>query len=627
MQINKWEKRCIAFLSDTTVALFSWLSASWLTNHMLSMTTDIFPFILHVVFLQCIAFMLCGLYRGVWHFASVPDLLRIAKAVLLGTLTSFALAWYSNNQLPLRIFIVYGLLSLVLLSASRLLFRLLRDYRTRVTHGKRVLIVGAGNAGEGIVRDLSRSLSIYKYLPVAIVDDDTSRHGCDVHGVRVLGSCQDIPALVTKHGIELILIAIPSANSKRMREIVQYCEESGIPFRTLPSLKDIADGNIATSALREVLIEDLLGREQVDLDWQAISNVIQDKIVLVTGGGGSIGSELCRQIAALSPRKLIILDNNEFNLYAIDLELSKKIQSNTLTSVLCSVTDKPGIERIFATHRPEIVFHVAAYKHVPLLERHVRIAMYNNIIGTKIIAETAEHYQVKSFVLISTDKAVNPSSLMGATKRASEIFCQTYNKYSATRFSTVRFGNVLESAGSVIPLFRAQLRAGGPLTVTHRDMSRYFMTIPEASQLILQATAMDQDGHIFVLDMGDPINIRYLAEQLIKLSGKVVGQDIDIVYTGLRPGEKLHEELFHENENICETAHTKIRQAKVREYDWAWLSELMENIEIAYHAHDDATLHSILCKLVPEYQSKKDIKDTIPTNGDKIYSDYLWSTV
>lgn len=291
---------------------------------------------------------------------------------------------------------------------------------------------------------------------------------------------------------------------------------------------------------------------------------------------------------------------------------------------MCDTTDKPAIEKLFTQYRPDLVYHVAAYKHVPMLERHIRTAMYNNIIGTKTVAELSEKYHVSSFVLISTDKAVNPSSVMGATKRASEIFCQTFNLHSKTLFTTVRFGNVLNSAGSVIPLFRAQLLNGGPLTVTHKDITRYFMTIPEASQLILQANTMQHEGNLFVLDMGDPINISYLAEQMIKLSGKIVGQDIDIIYTGLRPGEKLYEELFHEIENISETSHPKIRQAKVREYDFAILLEMMSEIEVACHQCDEVRLRELLCKLVPEYQ--QDNVTQQPTSTEDEYTDYSLST-
>lgn len=601
---NKWFKRAIAFFSDISFTYLSWLGTIWLFSSFILNNTPAFSLMNSLVLLQGFVNVLCGLYLGVWRFSSIPDLVRITKAVFIGTLLSFLLLKWQNTDLPLKAALIHIMLLLLTLSGSRLLFRGVRDYRRDYSPGKRTLIVGAGYAGESLIRDLYRSQSLDRYQPVAIVDDDPTKHGFEVRGVRILGACKTIPKLVKKHRIELILIAIPSANSKRMREIVRYCEESKVPFRTLPSIKHIADGNVTVNALRPVLIDDLLGREQVDLDWKAIGHSIQDKTILVTGGGGSIGSELCRQIVLHSPKQLIIVDNSEFNLYTIDMELKKKPVATCLHSHLCSVTDQAEIEELFKKYRPELVFHVAAYKHVPLLEGNIRAAMYNNIIGTQVIAEVAEKYDVQSFVLISTDKAVNPSNIMGATKRASEIFCQTLNLRSKTRFITVRFGNVLDSAGSVIPLFRSQLQNGGPLTVTHPDITRYFMTIPEASQLILQANAMENQGDIFVLDMGDPIKIRYLAEQMIKLSGKIVGHDIDIVYTGLRSGEKLYEELFYENENVCETRHPKIKQAKVMLYDWESLLHLLQEIRSAYSEYDDKRLKQLLCKLVPDYQSR-----------------------
>jgi len=431
---------------------------------------------------------------------------------------------------------------------------------------------------------------------VAFVDDDLMKQGCDVQGVRVLGVCKDIPDIVVKHNIELILIAIPTASSKRMREIVNYCEKSAIPFRTLPSLKNITDGVVNINSLREILLEDLLGREQVIYDWSTLKPLIKDKTILVTGGGGSIGSELCRQICDIGPFRLVIVDNCEFNLYSINQEISKRAKHATVFSCLASVTDQVEMEKLFSLYQPDMVFHVAAYKHVPLLETHIRVSMHNNIIGTKIVADLADKHVVNTFVLISTDKAVNPTSIMGATKLASQIYCQTLNAYSTTRFITVRFGNVLDSAGSVIPLFRQQLQKGGPITVTHPDMSRYFMTIPEAAQLILQATTIDSQAEIFVLDMGEPINIRYLAEQMIKLSGKIIGQDIEIEYTGLRPGEKLYEELFHENENILATSHHKIRQAKVRMHEREEVVSIVRAIELACRLNDEAGGYFIRAK-------------------------------
>lgn len=601
-ELNKWLKRSLVFSADISMTVIALLGTNWLSAGAIFTTINI-PSIVLMTCMQCLIYFLCGLYRGVWRFASIPDLIRIFRAVLIGVFAAAVLLKMQGSYLPFKVYLTYTLLLIILLSGPRLLYRWFRDYRDFFKRGKRVsvLVVGAGSAGEGIIRDLRRSPLNTKFHPVAFVDDDETRLGSEIHGVRILGTCKDIPNLAQKLNIELILIAIPSVGSIRMRQIVSYCEQSKVAFRTLPNLKDIADGNVSINALREVLLEDLLGREQVTLDWNAIEQSILNTTIIVTGGGGSIGSELCRQISRLSPASLVIIDNNEFNLYTIDIELRKKFKDLKIYTHLCSVTDKIEISKIFATYKPELVFHVAAYKHVPLLETHLRISMYNNIIGTKNVAELSTAHQVKTFVLISTDKAVNPTNIMGATKRASEVFCQNFNLHSTTKFITVRFGNVLDSTGSVIPLFRKQLLEGGPLTVTHQEITRYFMTIPEASQLILQAATMNKNGEIFVLDMGEPINIRYLAEQMIKLSGKAVGKDIEIEYIGLRPGEKLHEELFHKSEDICETPHPKIKRAKVRSFEWSKLIKIIDEIEIACNVNDETKLKHLLRELVPEY--------------------------
>ena len=621
-ELVKWKKRSIAFLSDMIMSIIAWIGAGVLSSCFILELIHPTSFSM-IILMQSFIYVMCGLYRGIWRFASIPDLVRIVRAVIIGTTVNLIVLNLYGLHLPFNIYIIYSLLLMTMLSGTRIFFRWFRDYKKLISHGKKILVVGAGSAGEGLIRDLKRSFQTYKYTPVAFVDDDPNRLGCEVQGVRVLGTCKDIANLVAKHNIELILIAMPSASSARMREIVQYCSESSAPFRTLPSLKDIADGAVKISAIRDVQIEDLLGREEIYHDWDAIKLRVQNKIILVTGGGGSIGAELCRQIGQLSPAKLIIVDNNEFNLYTIDMELRERLPNSKIETHLCNVTDVPEIQKIFALHKPNLVFHVAAYKHVPLLETHTRVAMHNNIIGTKIVAELADTFHANTFVLISTDKAVNPTSLMGATKRASEIFCQTFNSNSATEFITVRFGNVLDSAGSVIPLFRKQLLNGGPITVTHPDITRYFMTIPEAAQLILQATTMNNQGDIFVLDMGEPIKIRYLAEQMIKLSGKMLGRDIEIEFTGLRPGEKLYEELFHFNEDICATTHPKIKQAKVRHYDWKNLIKMMNEIIFACDTNDEIALKNLLFALIPEYeahQNKNHIEEERTTSNTLTYS-------
>jgi len=399
------------------------------------------------------------------------------------------------------------------------------------------------------------------YYPVAFVDDAPYRLRKKIHGIAVVGKCEDIGNVVKKYSIDMIVIAIPSAKAEDMRRIVQYCQDSDVPFQTLPGLADLTDGRVTVQSLREVALEDLLGREQVQLDWKGIKEDIVNKSILVTGGGGSIGSELCRQIANLDPLKLVIIDNSEFNLYSVELELRESFPDLKLEVYLVDVTDKRMVARVFDSCKPEIVFHAAAYKHVPLLEKQVDVAVKNNVLGTNIMAQTAIKNGTEKFILISSDKAVNPTNVMGATKRAAEIVCQNLSNQAQTKFITVRFGNVLGSVGSVVPLFKKQLEKGGPITVTHPNITRYFMTIPEAVSLILQAHSLGEGGELFVLDMGKQIKVQELAEQMIRLAGKEPGVDINIEHVGLRPGEKLYEELFYEHEKQQATAHKKIFRA------------------------------------------------------------------
>jgi len=385
-----------------------------------------------------------------------------------------------------------------------------------------------------------------------------------------------------------------------MRRLVERVEEAGLPFRTLPPLRELMAEGVRVDQVREVQIEDLLGRDPVRLDWQAIEGGLAGRSILVTGAGGSIGSELCRQLASLPLRALILVENSEYNLFRIERELKERAPHLPLVPLLVDVTEAPVMERVFARHRPQVVFHAAAYKHVPLLERHLREAVRNNILGTRNLALAADHWGVEAFVLISTDKAVNPANVMGATKRVAEIYCQNLDARSLTHFITVRFGNVLGSTGSVVPLFQEQIERGGPVTVTHPDMERYFMTTREACQLIMQAAVLGQGGEIFVLDMGEPVRIQYLAEQMIRLSGKRPGRDIEIEYTGLRPGEKLFEELFHEKEALLPTAHEKILLARHRTVSWKRLNQALDRAERACADYDCSTLKQILAELVPE---------------------------
>jgi FlaA1/EpsC-like NDP-sugar epimerase len=385
-----------------------------------------------------------------------------------------------------------------------------------------------------------------------------------------------------------------------MRRIVEICEKSGVEFRTLPTLNDLGNKATRIDDMKRVVIDDLLGRDPISLEWDSIRVGLTGKRVMVTGGGGSIGSELCRQIARLNPVELIVVDNSEFALYRIDHELRSDFRDLIFHSILGDICDSATVEKVIGEFKPDMLFHAAAYKHLPILQTQVREAFRNNVIGTMRLAEAAERHGVGTFVLISTDKAVNPANIMGATKRVAEMFCQNMNSHSKTRYITVRFGNVLNSNGSVVPLFKEQIAKGGPVTVTHPEISRYFMTISEASQLIMQAAVLGGGGEIYVLDMGEPVKITYLAEQLIRLSGKVPGKDIQIVYTGLRPGEKLFEELFHELEPYEQTQHEKIFLAHPRQADWDNLGSALRDGEIAVKRYDTVRLKEILLLLVPE---------------------------
>ena len=459
--------------------------------------------------------------------------------------------------------------------------------------------MGAGSAGEMLVRDLMRDRQ-RAYVPVAFVDDDPAKKGKEIHGIRVVGKCSRLSKVCDRLAVDLVMLAVPSADSEQMQHIVNQVELTGLPFRTVPELSDLMTGNVRIDQLREVMIEDLLGREPVSLDWQGIKAGLAQRTVLVTGAGGSIGSELCRQLAELGVSSLVLVENGEFNLFSIEQELMHDYPGLQLYPHLVDVTEAPGVDWLFDKYRPQVVFHAAAYKHVPLLENQIREAVHNNVLGTRNVAIAADKWGAREFVLISTDKAVNPANVMGASKRAAEIYCQNLNDRSATSFITVRFGNVLGSTGSVIPLFKQQIKRGGPLTVTHPDIERYFMTTREACQLIMQASVLGQGGEIFVLDMGEPVKIVYLAEQLIRLSGKIPGEDIEIEYTGLRPGEKLYEELFHESEALVATGHEKIHLAQFRKVDWEQLNGAVDDLERACAAYDSERLGDILNDLVPE---------------------------
>ncbi len=603
--IRKVKVKLPVLLFDGVSIPVSWYAAYWL-RYNLQPFTSYHPFfalsLLAAVQISC--FYYFKIYRGLWRFSSLNDVIRIIQSAIAATTIVIPIYYLTSilQHLPRSVLPLYCLILIAFLCSGRLLVRIYSEKKVHLHLGcetKRVLIVGAGRAGEGLARDLRRNND---YKPVGFVDDSAMKQEFELHGVKVLGKTQDLLRVVQKYDVDLIFIALPSASSATMRRIVGFCEESGIPFRTLPSLRALASGRVAVNFLRPVNIDDLLGRDQVRLDWQRIGGNVSGKRVVVTGGGGSIGSELCRQILSLKPSSLVIIDNSEFNLYLIEQELRARYPERILEVALVSVTDSIAVEHVFARFKPEIVFHAAAYKHVPMLQNQVRIAVNNNIMGTQIVAEASVAHGVKKFILISTDKAVNPTNIMGTTKRVAEIYCQNLNTRVETQFITVRFGNVLGSTGSVVPLFQKQLEAGGPITVTHPDIQRYFMTIPEACQLILQSMVNGQGGEIFVLDMGEPVKITYLAEQMIRLAGKEPGSDIKIEYTGLRPGEKLFEELFHESEQLVTTAHEKLFKARFREIDWNELNQVMRMLKAACTEHQEEELCVLLKNLVPEFQ-------------------------
>ena len=487
-----------------------------------------------VVLVQAAISWQFGLYRGLWRFASMPDLWNIICAALLGALTTGITLFLINrlDGIPRSVIILYPFFVVSLLGGPRLLYRVWKDHSLSLRNiraGRRIILIGAGSAAEMVLRDMLRDGS---FMPIGIVDDNVALAKSRIHGVPVLGTIDDLPHLATRNDVDTIVIAVPSATNAQMRRIVAICEQTRIPFRTLPPLHDMVAGRVGVQAIREVSIDDLLGRDKVELDWERIQAAVAGKAVLVTGGGGSIGTELCRQVAAMGASRLVVLERSEHNLYLIDKELRARFPHLALHCVLGDVCDRVALDHLFARLKPTIVFHAAAYKHVPILQAQIREAVKNNVLGTREVAEAAHRHRCDTLVLISTDKAVRSISVMGATKRLAELVCEVRNQDSDTRYITVRFGNVLGSAGSVVPLFKEQIEAGGPVTVTHVEAKRYFMTIPEACQLIMEAAASGHGGEIFVLDMGEPVSITYLAEQMIRLSGREPDRDINIVYTG-----------------------------------------------------------------------------------------------
>jgi len=500
--------------------------------------------------------------------------------------------------------------TIALVAGSRIAVRLYHEEMRPISAGglTRLLVLGAGNAGEAIVREL-RKTPVERYEIVGFLDDAPGKQDARIHGIPVLGPSDQIKAVCEQQKVDEILVAIPSATRKQMRRIIELCEGTGVRFRTVPAMTDLVDGKVSVNQIRDVDINDLLGREPVELDAASIENYVRGKRVLITGAGGSIGSEMCRQVCRFEPARLILIEQAENSLFDVENELRRTWPTVKIVSYICDVYDRPRVMMLFDREKPQAVFHAAAHKHVPLMEANPCEAVKNNIFGSKNVADAAAAAGTAKFVMISTDKAVNPTSVMGCSKRVAEIYIQGLNRHGGTHFVTVRFGNVLGSAGSVVPTFRRQIAAGGPVTVTHPDMVRYFMTIPEASQLVLQAGAIGGGGEIFVLDMGEPVKIVDLARDMIALSGFKVGEDIDIVFTGMRPGEKLFEELSTHNENMGSTQHEKIFVWKNVPYSDEQIDAALAELEQVTECQDRVRVAAVLKNIVPEYTG---LNDDIP---------------
>jgi len=493
----------------------------------------------------------------------------------------------------------------LLLAGLRMITRLYyEEFRTiENARLKRFLIVGAGNAGEALLREIHR-MPIAQYEVIGFIDDDPAKQNISIHGIPALGTVKQLPVICEKHDIEEIAIAIPSASHQQLRQVIQICEGTKIRFRTVPSITDIASGKFRVSQIRDVQINDLLGREVVQLDLDLIEAFARNKTILVTGAGGSIGSEMCRQLCNFQPKLLLLVEQAENPLFFIERELNKSFPETSVKAVICDITDKTRVNEIFETYKPDVVIHAAAHKHVPLMELNPGEAIKNNVLGTKTVANAADKYDTDNFVMISTDKAVNPTSIMGSSKRIAEMYIQNLNNTSKTHFVTVRFGNVLGSDGSVVPIFKKQIAQGGPVTVTHPEMVRYFMTIPEASQLVLQAATMGEGGEIFVLDMGEPVKIVDLAKELITLSGFRPGEDIELVFTGTRPGEKLFEELSIKGEDMVLTKHPKIGIWKNIPRNREQLYKNIDELVAIAPSQNHKEITDKIKRLVPEYIGK-----------------------
>ena len=614
MRMNFWNKRYLVFPIDIILMMTSYFLAHLIRYEdirLFYIPEQFFVTMTIVVISRSIVFLFSGIYKSLWAYASLHDLVEIIKFTLISSLVStVAVLFYNRFEAQSRMVpVLDGLILLGFLCIRSLSWRLLREnLKTGSFHGKNTLLIGADKLAVSLLTDLR----LHKELglrPIGFLDDEVAKHGGEIQRLPILGGIESLPNWIVLKKIECVIIAKAGLSPKNISSIRTICSEYKIDLRILPSVTDIFTESTPEkhSLLREIRVEDLLGRDIVSLDIDPIKEYLSGYVILVSGAGGSIGSEISRQVSQFKPSLLVLLDTAETPLYEIDYELRKKYPNLNLQSIVADVKNLSRLSHIFQTYKPGVVFHCAAYKHVPLMELNPSEAVLNNILGTKNIADISKISGVEKFVLISTDKAVNPVNIMGASKRIAELYLQSISLNSKTRFLMVRFGNVLGSNGSVIPRFQSQIQKGGPITVTHPDVVRYFMTIPEASQLVLQAGSMGEEGEIFILDMGEPVKILELAEEMIRLSGLKPYQDIDIQFTGLRPGEKLYEELLLDLEGLKATHHPKIRIAAVTgiQNHLVFLNKLNQLFSLA-NANKNKEIYQLFKEIIPEYIVHKD---------------------
>lgn len=599
----------LAFIHDALALIFAWWVA-FLLRFNFNVPVDFKDYFLEslpaVFIFHSICFYTFGLYRGLWRFASLPDLKRIVRAITFAALitASFALVIHPLMIIPRSVLLIHPMLLVITMGGSRFLYRAWKERRlfnTVAAQGKPVIVIGVEDSSLNLIKELSKSPD---WRVVAMIDPSKKLVGREIMHTKVEGALEDVPHIAERYGSKHCMIAMPSSRHEKRRLAVEAARQvEGMEVLTLPAMSDLISGHISLSQLRKIDVEDLLGRDVVQLDTHGLSSMLANKVVLVSGAAGSIGSELCRQILSFHPTQLICLDISEYALYTLQQEFNQWATETELIYLVADVKNQTRIQRILQSHQPDVVLHAGAYKHVPMMEHfNVVEALQNNAYGTYQIAAACQAAGVPTFVLVSTDKAVNPTNVMGASKRLAELICQglQHKENTHTRFITVRFGNVLGSSGSVIPKFREQIAHGGPITITHPDITRYFMSIPEAAQLVLQAATMGNGGDVFVLDMGTPVKIIDLARDMIKLSG-LQEQDIRIEFTGLRPGEKLYEELLADDENTLPTSHEKLRIAQARSADTVWLSNLLEWLANIPHLQEAQIKHD-LQRWVEEYQ-------------------------